>query len=146
MDPHNIKPSLFKIGGQSSRGYERSDFEDTWTRYVSPPDPPCKSVTPLPSAENKGFPGNTCAEVTLPQPKPLPQNPRISADGNGVTLGTPLRGGVSDEADPDDPSSYPNDSDLPLSPETREANRFLGPSPIPPILDRRPSRMKTPST
>jgi hypothetical protein len=99
LDPHNIKPALFKIGGQSSRGYERSDFEDTWTRYVSPPASSCKSVTPLPSAEKRGLPGNTCAEVTLPQPKPLPQNPRESADGNGVTLETPLRGAEPDEED-----------------------------------------------
>jgi hypothetical protein len=39
------------------------------------------------------------------------------------------------EADPDDPSTYLDDSDLPLSPETREANRLLGK--FPPQFDRR---------
>ena len=48
------------------------------------------------------------------------------------------------EADPDDPSSYLNESNL--STETREANRFLGPNPIPPALDRRGSGMATEST
>jgi hypothetical protein len=136
LDPHNIKPSLFKTGGQSGRGYERSDFEDTWTRYVSPPASPCKSVTPLPSAENKGFPGNTCAEVTLPHPKPLPQNPRVSADGNGVTLETPLREGVRAE---------PDEEDIEAEWQDREAIQNEPPAdpfdiPIPPAFDRRGGR------
>ena len=42
------------------------------------------------------------------------------------------------EADPDDPSTNLDDSDFPLSPETLEANRFLGAEPIPPMFDRRP--------
>jgi hypothetical protein len=43
------------------------------------------------------------------------------------------------EADPDDPSTYLDDSGHPLSPETREANRLLGE--VPPQFERRPSRM-----
>ncbi len=39
------------------------------------------------------------------------------------------------EADPDDPSTYLDDSDFHLSPETREANRLLGE--FPPQFDRR---------
>ncbi len=49
-------------------------------------------------------------------------------------------------AEPDDPSTYLDDSDSPLSPETREANRFLDPDPIPPEFDRLGSGMTPEST
>jgi putative DNA primase/helicase len=111
LKPHEIKPMLFKIDGRPSRGYERIDFEETWSRYLSSPsDPPCQTVTPLPMAENRDFSGNTSAMVTVTAARPLPQKPQKSAGGNGVTVGTPPDGGM--DVDPDDWSTYADTSDL----------------------------------
>jgi len=36
---YEIKPKVVRIGQETARGYSRADFEDAWTRYLSPLSP-----------------------------------------------------------------------------------------------------------
>ncbi len=94
LKPHEIHSKQMKMEGVNKHGYERSDFEDTWTRYVTPPDTPCQTATPLPSADNKGCQGSGLAKVAATVSQPLPLNPKETAKGSGVAVGTPLSGGM----------------------------------------------------
>lgn len=94
LKPHEIHSKQMKMEGVNKHGYERSDFEDTWKRYVTPPDTPCQTPTPLPSAENKGCQGSGLAKVAATDSQPLPLNPKETAKGSGVAVETPLSGSM----------------------------------------------------
>ncbi len=105
LKSHEIKPKQLKIGSVNNRGYERSDFEDTWLRYVSPPaapDTPRQGATPLPAAENKGSRGSTLAKAEVAGSALAAENPRETAEGSGVAVQAPLSGGNEAEPGADD--------------------------------------------
>ena len=151
LEPHDIKPKLFKRPpDKPGRGYDRENFEDTWTRYVSPPDTPELSVTTLPSAETLGAAGNTFDVGNVTDDLSVTKKPTETLAGNGVTNKTPPEPGVClYQPDAEDLKVEREDrlaikTEPPLSPETREANRLLGE--FPSQFDRRPSRMAKSST
>ena len=105
LKSHEIKPKQLKIGSVNNRVYERSDFEDTWLRYVSPPaapDTPRQGATPLPAAENKGSRGSTLAKAEVAGSALAAENPRETAEGSGVAVQAPLSGGNEAEPGADD--------------------------------------------
>jgi hypothetical protein len=91
LEPHDIKPKPIRIASvaKPSRGYERSWFEETWTRYVSPPDTPVLSVTPLQPAENRDVSCNAQNACNVTSNLSVTGNPRETAACNGVTDKTP---------------------------------------------------------
>src|SRR5262249_55081693 len=61
LKPFGIKPKVEKIAGATHRGYERCDFEDAWSRYVTAPLPestryqnPIEADSPPSQAEYDG--------------------------------------------------------------------------------------------
>ncbi len=93
LEPHDIKPRLFKRPPDSpGRGYEKVDFEDTWTRYVSTTVDPVLSVTPLPPAENLAETGNAHDVGNVTDILSVTGKPAETLAGNGVTDKTPPDG------------------------------------------------------
>jgi hypothetical protein len=43
--PYGIKPHVIRIGDATPRGYERTDFEDAWRRYIPTPEISATSAT-----------------------------------------------------------------------------------------------------
>jgi Protein of unknown function (DUF3631) len=48
LRPYDIRPRVIRIGEETPRGYERSDFADRWARYLPAP-PSATSATALAS-------------------------------------------------------------------------------------------------
>ena len=152
LKPHEIRSKQMKLDDVNKHGYERSDFEDTWIRYVSTPpeklsapapENPSPSATPLPSAENKGSrgsgkaevaatKGNGLAEVAATDSQPLPPQPYETAKGSGVAGRTPPEGGLGEK------TYVPDVACLEDDPQEREAiENEPDPLEIPPMFDRR---------
>ena len=136
LEPHGIKPKLIRLphNEKPGRGYNRSWFEETWDRYVCPPEPPAPSVTPLQPAENCGVPCNTYEARNVTDIPSVTENPRGTAACNGVTDKTPPTGSAH--------ASEPDDKDL--GAQERPAIQNEPPAdpfdiPIPPAFDRRTS-------
>jgi putative DNA primase/helicase len=45
LDEYAIKPRKLRVDGSPLQGFERSQFDDAWARYLSPPDTPLVSGT-----------------------------------------------------------------------------------------------------
>ena len=45
LRPYGIKPHVIRIGDATPRGYERTDFEDAWGRYIHTPEISATSAT-----------------------------------------------------------------------------------------------------
>ncbi len=115
LEPHDIKPKLIRLPDveKPSRGYERSWFEETWDRYVCPPDTPVPSVTPLQPAGNCDEPCNAHDACNVTDMLSVTENPRETAACNGVTDKTPPAG---------DAHTYqPDEEDLEVEREERAA-------------------------
>ncbi len=143
LEPHDIHPKPIRIAGvdKPSRGYERSWFEETWNRYVSPPDSPVLSVTPLQPAENCDEPCNAYNACNVTKVLSVTGNPRETAACNGVTDKTPPTGKKH--------TSQPDAADLEVEREERlaiENEPAADLTAIPPIFARLPSRMAVGST
>jgi Protein of unknown function (DUF3631) len=56
LKPFHIRSKPIRIGDEVARGFERTQFEDAWTRYLPAPDPdnPSPDVTTLQPASVKG--------------------------------------------------------------------------------------------
>ena len=134
LEAHDIKPKLIRLPDieKPGRGYERENFEETWTRYVSPPDTPVLSVTPLQHAETLEETCNTQDACNVTNNLSVTVNPRETVACNGVTDKTPPEG---------DAHKYqPDDEDLEADREERaaiQAEPEDDPFYIPPFLDRR---------
>jgi hypothetical protein len=132
LEPHEIKPKLFKRHGITGRGYEWETFEETWARYL---ESGVQTVTPLQPAENLGESGNSpdvasvaVTDASVTRYQPVTPKPAENLEGNGVTDETPLAGNSDvDQADLDERAAIENepnsDDDDPLF--------------IPPWLERR---------
>ena len=46
LSPYGVKPKPLRLGDGVTRGYERSDFTDAWSRYLPADDPADSGVTP----------------------------------------------------------------------------------------------------
>jgi putative DNA primase/helicase len=85
LKPHGITPNNKKVIGKVLKGYHRSQFDDTFARYLT--NTPNQTATSLPLAQNLGFEGNS-------QPLPdfggsglrIPGNPQKTAKGSGVAF------------------------------------------------------------
>ncbi len=142
----NISPGTIRCGETTGKGYKLSQFGDVFARYL-----PSQTVT---TSQVNATAGLSPISKRHKDEDVTVWNSLKATDTAGCDVVTVEKGGTGDmaaeyereerlaiqsdsEADPDDPFTYIDDSDFPLSPETREGNRFLGPEPIPPMFDRR---------
>ena len=76
LSKYGIKPRSIRVGGHTPKGYRRVDFEDSWTRYLTPaqPEPSATSATPQHS-EAPGNPPDTSATSATSEPLTIPVEP-----------------------------------------------------------------------
>jgi hypothetical protein len=137
LEAHDIKSKMIRLRNVKNpgRGYERESFEETWRRYLTPPDTPSPTVTPLQPAENCEEPCNAYDARNVTDIPSVTENPRETAACNGVTDKTPPAGNAH--------TYQPDDKDLEA--EERPAIQNEPPAdpfdiPIPPAFDRRGDR------
>lgn len=99
LAPFGIGPKPVRIAGEPTKGYERSQFEDAWTRYLpSSPGTSSRSVTTVTALNANVFPESRsvtgCAGVTDRNSEVCNENKRVT----DVTDQSPLprtEGGVA---------------------------------------------------
>lgn len=89
LKPFGVHPKQMKHDGEKTRGYDRADFADAFSRYLTP----FEAVPPVPSSNGKGFPasgkryppkdGTGCGRG---------ENPRHAYDVPGVPAENPRTG------------------------------------------------------
>jgi Protein of unknown function (DUF3631) len=108
LKPFRIFPKTIRIGAGTSKGYERTQFEDTWSRYLpktSPcsPSPPFPAVTPSQANIHAGSPPfstrNTIPPVTGSKSEESPVSTRV------VTAVTDQKGGEGAPGEEEDQES-----------------------------------------
>lgn len=149
LKPFGVRPGKVRIGSLTPNGYRLEQFRDAFERYLSVRNgeaPPLEVEQWNKPQKTAAFEAHQSGTLNggVPvsnQPKPAENCAMFQCSGsNDPTAPTRVRPpGPNGETNPDDPSTYLDDSDYPLSPETREANRVMGD--LPPQFDRRPSHM-----
>jgi hypothetical protein len=96
MKPFEIRPHPVRDGAKVSRGYEKSDFEDAWRRYLGPDDCPAGSYprhqtvttlqAPCDAASGDFRSGTSGKDVTAQEC----EKPTETASRNAVTPSEPL--------------------------------------------------------
>jgi putative DNA primase/helicase len=149
LNPFSVTPSTVRRGDRTDKGYKLEDFTDLFERYLCAEKgthaqhPPFQTVTPSQAKDTAGFRPNHTVTLESGVTAQNPPNAKETAVCDGVTVDNGGTGelGIS-EAEYEREERLAIQTEPPLSPETREANRFLGPEPIPPMFDRRPGASK----
>lgn len=90
LKPFKIKPTTIRDGVIVKKGYERTQFDDAFSRYLS--EPPIQSVTPLQATDDaaSGDFQSVTKNDRVSDSKTL--KPTDSAGCNGVTVQNPVSG------------------------------------------------------
>jgi putative DNA primase/helicase len=95
---YDIAARTIRFGSGTSKGFERSQFDDAWARYLAAPESPPSVGNSVTSEQNQGL---TCyrSSVTLPNENPLVTDKSLKSLGcYSVTDGNPPSGEEAWEA------------------------------------------------
>jgi putative DNA primase/helicase len=129
-----ISPGTIRCGETTGKGYKLSKLGDVFARYL-----PSQTVTTSQVNATAGL--SPISKRHKDEDVTVWNSPKATdtAGCDGVTVENEGTGDMAiSEAEYEREERLAIQTEPLLSPETREANRFLGPEPIPPMFDRRP--------